>query len=35
MRWDSSVVTVLTFVHALFQDFRWERSSPIPVIFIL
>ncbi len=30
-----SVVNVLTFVHALFQDFRWELFLTDPVIFIL
>ncbi len=30
-----SVVNVLTFVHALFQDFRWELFLSDPVIFIL
>ncbi len=30
-----SVVNVLTFVHALFQEFRWELFLSDPVIFIL
>ncbi|WP_222910792.1 transcriptional regulator NosR [Pseudomonas sp. DNDY-54] len=30
-----SVVNVLTFVHALVQDFRWELFLTDPVIFIL
>lgn len=30
-----SVVNVLTFVHALFQDFRWELFLSDPVIFII
>lgn len=30
-----SVVNALTFVHALFQDFRWELFLTDPVIFIL
>jgi NosR/NirI family transcriptional regulator, nitrous oxide reductase regulator len=30
-----SVVNVLTFVHAVFQDFRWELFLSDPVIFIL
>lgn len=30
-----SVVNVLTFVHALFQDFRWELFLTDPVLFIL
>ncbi|WP_313279503.1 transcriptional regulator NosR [Stutzerimonas balearica] len=30
-----SVVNVLTFVHALVQDFRWELFLSDPVIFIL
>ncbi len=30
-----SVINVLTFVHALFQDFRWELFLSDPVIFIL
>ena len=30
-----SVVNVLTFIHALFQDFRWELFLSDPVIFIL
>ncbi|MBF0674004.1 NosR/NirI family protein [Pseudomonas sp.] len=30
-----SVVNVLTFVHALFQDFRWELFLTDPIIFIL
>ncbi|QGZ32442.1 transcriptional regulator NosR [Stutzerimonas stutzeri] len=30
-----SVVNVLTFVHALIQDFRWELFLTDPVIFIL
>lgn len=30
-----SVVNVLTFVHAVFQDFRWELFLTDPVIFIL
>ena len=30
-----SVVNVLTFTHALFQDFRWELFLSDPVIFII
>ncbi|MFC3681356.1 transcriptional regulator NosR [Bacterioplanoides pacificum] len=30
-----SIVNVLTFVHALMQDFRWELFLSDPVIFIL
>ena len=30
-----SVVNVLTFVHTLFQDFRWELFLTDPVLFIL
>ncbi|SEO41712.1 transcriptional regulator NosR [Pseudomonas sp. NFACC39-1] len=30
-----SVVNVLTFVHALFEDFRWELFLTDPLIFIL
>ena len=30
-----SVVNVLTFVHALFQDFRWELFLTDPLIFML
>src|SRR5690554_5861796 len=30
-----SVVNVLTFVHAVFQDFRWELFLTDPIIFIL
>lgn len=30
-----SVVNVLTFVHALFADFRWELFLTDPIIFIL
>jgi len=30
-----SVVNVLTFVHALFQNFRWELFLTDPIIFIL
>lgn len=30
-----SVVNVLTFVHAVFQDFRWELFLTDPIIFVL
>jgi len=30
-----SVVNVLTFIHAVFQDFRWELFLTDPIIFIL
>ncbi|MEH6387356.1 transcriptional regulator NosR [Pseudomonas profundi] len=30
-----SVVNVLTFVHAVFEDFRWELFLTDPIIFIL
>nr|WP_225923570.1 NosR/NirI family protein [Pseudomonas marvdashtae] len=30
-----SVVNVLTFIHALFEDFRWELFLSDPLIFIL
>ena len=30
-----SVVNVLTFVHAIFEDFRWELFLSDPIIFIL
>lgn len=30
-----SIVNVLTFVHALFEDFRWELFLTDPIIFIL
>ncbi len=30
-----SVVNVLTFVHALFEGFRWELFLSDPLLFIL
>ena len=30
-----SVVNVLTFVHAIFEDFRWELFLSDPIIFVL